>query len=351
MVGIVIFKNFEHGSYADMRITMYDGDSFSDIDKAKDFSSCTVNLDKRIFKYDFISDDTAPVIGMDSALELAAKARAYLYEHPHITMAEFCISGTEYKFRQASVKEGVYAPADFQSVFKKGSFFMLCADCKDRTFSWCSALCEGLNFALHRIFNMSAQVFVSAAGGVYINLAGYMYSRKVRKYLDLSKSIRRAIKDSGVPTYRMPLKPVNTETIYAEGKVSAHPRIRVLYNYRSYKCRVCNYISEEIKHIQSTEQIMRFVLGLPADGEIRHMTDEFAQSLSEYANKFSEYGYLSAKLHSDMLTVREALSLTTDIKLMDTISKTAASRSSNMKIYKNLPCAPYYGWDGTAYWN
>ena len=351
MVGVVIFKNFETGSYADVRITMYEGSSFSDIERQEAFSSCTVNLDKKIFKYDYISDDTAPVIGMDAALELAAKARAYLYEHPYVTLAEFCVSGTECKFRPSSVKGGVYAPADFQSVFKHGSFFMLCTDCKAHTFTWVSALCEGINFALQMIFNTSAQIFTSAAGGVYIDLMGYMYSRKVRRYLDLPENIINVIAGSGMPGHRISLKPIHTDEITPEGGLSAGPRARIIYLYRSYKCRVHNYIADMFRKPLSPEQVMELIISLPADEEIKHMTDEFAGDLSEYTGRYHDYGYVTAKSHADMLTVREALSLPNDISLMKTVSQIAAARSSNMKMYKNLPCAPYYGSDGTAYWD
>ena len=54
MVGTIIFKDFETGSYEHMRVTVYNGYAYADIDKSGSFSSCLVSCENNKIVYDAI---------------------------------------------------------------------------------------------------------------------------------------------------------------------------------------------------------------------------------------------------------------------------------------------------------
>ena len=349
MVGIVILKDFETGSYSHVRITTYKGFSFADIGKGA-FSSCTANIENRSMTLSYKSAEDAPVISVPDALGIAEKAREFVYNEQGATELEYCFTNNEIKFRIHSCKEGVYSPPDTQKLFGGKSFYKLCGKLEGRTFSYAAALRDGLNYAMTVLLNTSEAVFGLSGYGIYINIALFTKDKGALKELNLTGDIYNAVKKVVPDTYVKLKEPGNV--IHSRADIyAASERQRIINLYQNYKGDVCSKVYDLLSGAHTSGEMMKRVLSLWKNREIEELTGEFTSELKLFCIRFYDYGYLDAKSHSEILTPREALGLAWEPGRNKEIAKRLSARSANLKFFAGIPCAHYYGSDGRAYWD
>ena len=348
MVGIIILKDFETGSYSRVRITAYEDDSFSNIGNG-DFSSCVVEPDKGTFAVDYKSCDHSRVVTMAEAFKLTEDARRFWYSNREATELEFCFSTEESKFRIHSTKDGVYSPPDLQNLFKGDSFYKLCGEFKEDSFSQNAVLCDTLNYSVQRLYNTSEAVYAVAGVGVYINLVPFADCRGALSALAVSGKIKTLIK-SAAKLHGININPclsMPEEMEYADEFVSRSGH-RLINQFRNCKIKVCKRVYDILKN--NPEHFIVVLTKLCNDPEIKRLTKEFSLEFEDFCSKFYDYGYLEAKSHTRCITVREALAILSDTPCSKEISSGVSARSANLKFQQKLPGAHYYGSDGRAYW-
>ena len=348
IAGIIIFKNFETGSYEHIRITMYKGRTFADIKRREEFSSCTVGLDKGYVHYDFVSSDSAPVCGMRQLLAIARSAREYLYDNPHVTIAEFRHVRGDISIRPVSVKGGVHAPVDFRVLFDSDvqDIYRLCKDNSERTYLFNSLLCDTLNYCMRSVLHTEEGLFGPSGGGIYVNAGLLSHSKAAMNALDIPKHIRLLIKTKRQRAHMPRLSSPDRATVQCEGSLSGSAHRNAIHSVDYLKCSVLKHATETLPLTGSEYDMARFVLTLPFDESINSLTAVCAAELRDFAQSF-EY-YLKAKSHVDFLTADEILSLAA--KSDSSVSETAHARSVNWRLSSRLPCPPYYDSRGKAYW-
>jgi len=345
VVGTIVFKDFETGSYKNMRIVVYNGFSYEDIGKG-DFVSCRVNPDESSIDYDISPLAGAPDPGMTNILYIAQEARKYLWKNPYVTSAEYCFNYGECKLRPLSFKTGVYAPPDFHTLFNDGGFYALVASFADKTNLWRSVLCEGIDFAVRRVLDVSDKIFTCTGYGIYINAA--LFSKRLLGSLNIPSAICKRAGKKNVK--KLNLKKFHRAFLCTHTTPVSHPVGKIVHLLSSFKVQCANRLEVLMEDIDSQKRGIKCIFTLAEDEEILRLTDEFVQELRDFSMNWFDYGYIAARSHVDMLTLRETLSLNADIKLSDTIAAEVKARSVNMKFMNKLPCAPFYDSDGTAIW-
>lgn len=343
MVGTVIFKNFETGSYRDIILTAYDGKNYADIGKG-DFFSCRVCLDEKSIDYEYMSSDNVGHRDMFDIFFVAEKAREYLYKNTHITIAEFCHVGDECVFRPKSFTCGVCEPVDFRTLFNDGGFYMLAGSYPEKSPMWLSVLCEVINFCVQQSFDVSIGVFGYSGYGVYMNISAFaapVISGVEKGFKDLAK-----VKNC----FKINFKLKESESLSYLGDAPKTASERILYDFSSVKCKAANYFVKKLKSITDKSEFFDAVKNLASDEYIVPLCDEFADYVLEFGYFCFEYGYVTAKSHVSMLTLREIMLLNIGILKKEDIAPVAGARSVNRKYVNSLPCALYIDSDGTAYW-
>jgi len=348
VAGIIIFKNFETGSYQNIRITMYHGTGFADIKRSEEFSSCTVGLDSGYVNYDFVSSPWAPRCGMVQLLDIAKSAREYLYDNLHVTIAEFRHAHGDFDIRPASVKGGVHTPVDYRALFEPDvqDIYSLCKDNSDRTYLFNSLLCTALNHSMRRALNTEEGIFGHSGGGIYINAGLFSHSRAAMKALGIPGHIRMLIKSKRQRAHMPKLSSPSRTWDKCEGSLSGSAYRNAIHALHYLKCSILRYVTEILPQDGTKYDITKLILSLPFDEKIISLVEVCAAELRDFAQSF-EY-YLKAKSHVDFLTAEEILSLATEKDFK--VAETAHARSVNWRLSSKLPCPPYYDSRGKAYW-
>ena len=343
MVGTVIFKNFETGSYRDIILTAYDGKNYADIGKG-DFFSCRVCLDEKSIDYEYMSSDNVGHRDMFDIFFVAEKAREYLYKNTHITIAEFCFDRDECVFRPKSFTCGVCEPVDFKALFNNGGFYMLSGNYAEKSPLWLSVFCEVINFCVQKSFGVSIGVFGYSGYGVYLNISalesGFL-SGVEKRFIDLAKR-----KDC----FKIDFKLKNSEPLTYIGTTPGTAGERILHGFSSLKCKGENHFSEKLKNISDKSEFFHAVKDLATDEYLVGLCDEFAHELLEFGCFCFEYGYITARSHVSTLTFREIMLLNVGILKREDVAPLAGARSVNRKYVNSLPCPEFMDSDGTAYW-
>ena len=321
MVGTVIFKDFETGSYETMRVTVYEGNSYADIDRAREFSSCVVSLEGRSAVYDALSSGNAPRLNMKDLFELCQRAREYLYKHDWVTMADFLTDGTDASFRCRSVKSGIYSPIDIRTVYdtERQHMYKLCFE-DDSSYLCLSARCHVANYCLKMLLGLEDDVFGISGRGVYMDAslikAKSSYAAKIRK----------------------------SDCKDAVFGPCTHSHMELISDFRSLKLCALKKIKQSYFKGKSLEELS---LEIMEDEYIKSASQEFADKLLDYLGNYDFC--FDAKSHIKYISISDALYLMMDTGASEDIAKRAAALSANMKLRKKLPCADYYDGTGRAY--
>ncbi len=346
MVGTVVFKNFETGSYREMKITAFQGKNYSDIGVG-DFFSCRVNLSDRSIIYDFKSKEDITFHSMEEILLVAEKARLYLYKNPYVTIAEFCLNMDECIFRTVSFKCGVYEPPDIKTLFGDSAYYMLLGEFEGKSPLWMSVFCKGINFAVSRILNTSERFVSFSSKGVYLNLSLF----KKRDLIGRVRGLKRILYIAKKCKEPLELKARNTVPVSVYDYRGTTAFDKLVYSLCNFECSMFNLFAELMSKARFRKERVEILFNCTRIGEAIKLTDELYPELLEFSESMYVYGYLEAKAHAASLDVKEVLFLGSVSGDAGKIALTAKASSVNSKLLSKLPCAPYFDSDGTAIWD
>lgn len=342
MVGTVIFKDFESGSYERMRVTVYDGHSYEDIDRQGSFSSCLVSLENNKIVYDAVFGEAAPRLTMNRLLDLCQRARQYFYKNEWVTIADFCVSENEISIRSRSSKSGIFAPIDVRTLFdfKTRRIYRLCME-SEESYLGLSVRCAVVNYCLKKLFDTEDDVFGISGRGVYIDASLFKGCRRSVDFLALCDDVRKLIKTKKTRKLDMNCTlPEETELAPKE-----MPHMNLISEWRRLK--LCSHAQMCKKYLGSRLSAAEICIDILEDADIKRRAEEFTCILTELLENYEFY--FDAKSHINYISIDDALSMLTDADASDKIAERAASLSANMKLRKRLPCADYYDSHGKAY--
>jgi hypothetical protein len=344
MVGTVIFKDFETGSYENMRVTLYNGHAYKDIDRQDNFSSCIVSPEKRRAVYDVITSADAPRLNMNALFELCRRAREFFYDNDWVTIADFAINGSDISLRQRSSQSGIFAPVDVRGLFdyKTNRIYKLCME-SDESYLGLSIRCAVVNYCLKKLFDIEDDVFAISGKGVYIDASLFTGCRRSMDFLCIAKDVARLIK---IGKRNIKIKsPAPCADIADSNYKDMNSHMRLIELWRKTKVQALFEVYQ--KHKDTHMCPSQLGLNIIEDISINKVSEEFRTLLTEYLEDY-EFCF-EAKSHINYISVEDALCILSDIEETDKIAKRAAALSANMKLRKRLPCADYYDSHGRAY--
>ena len=345
MVGVVALKNFETGSYSHMRISVFKGNSYSDIKKGTFISSYIADPDANLAVLE-LSGDANCIVSLDKVISVSCSAREFFYSHTHATQLKFKTVGDDIYFKISSAKCGVTEPASFRSLFKNDSLYMLISDEKKHSFLWRSALCDAMNFAVQKAFDISEEVYTQSGGGIYINLA--LFSPHLVKFcirdidLDVFK-ILKSLKKKRIGK----LKPKSSYTALPLNSDGFGYQSEAVYLYRRLKHESYVKTIKEFTGLGDKEIVLR-LLSFPSNRDLRVCADSFVANSLDFLTSCFKYSNIKHESYKDMMSARELLLFAYEAK--GDMAEILSARSSNLKLLKHLPCAKYLLSDATAYW-
>lgn len=347
MVGTIIFKNFETGSYKEMRICAFDGNTYSHIGKG-DFIQCYINLEKETIRYDTppVSNSFCPTMGQ--MFSVAKEGRRFLLANSHITVCEYTLNGENISIRPVSSNWGVYEVPEITSLFNEGGFYKLTKEFPEKPPLWLSCLCEVMNFCVQRVFSLSETVFSRSSYGIYINLS--VFSKRQLKALGYGKNSPYTKIISAKNRCKICLKKPQSLNLNSTRKVYPSSKGKFIYELSLFKIKGANYFSDFVAKSSSLSDRLNCIMSLALDSFIEKITDDFFDLVLQYSRDLFEFGYLKSQIHTKMITLKEVMLLAFDNTEKGEVSKRVQARSKNFKLLNKLPCAKYFNSDGYAYW-
>ncbi len=344
MVGTAIIKDFETGSFENIRLTFSDGISFEDIDRAEEVVSCLVNIEKGSIRYDYGSDDLARKLTMQEVLGVAVKVRKMWMENPHLTIARFVLRDGNCEMRTASEKAGVYEMPDLWALFSPEckDMYMLIKTVSDRDVLYASLLCEAINYAVCVVYGIEEQLLGYAACGIYVNIP--LAEACAGEVIETDNKLRRRF-SSMVKKHRQTMKEGKNipETEFESGEgLSAASDIAV--SYRMYKTKVLGRVRELSRSSRGKE----LILSLADDSVILSLADSMYSFLDYYIDIIGPL--FERPSHARYITIRDLLSYSALPSLRGEIQRRGRAGSINYKLHSRLPCPDYYDSRGKAYW-
>ena len=342
MVGTVIFKDFETGSYEHMRVTVYNGHSYADIDRQDSFSSCLVSCKDGSVVYDAKVGEDAPRLTMRSLLDLCRRARQYFYKNDWVTIVDFCMDENDISIRSRSSKNGIFAPIDVRTLFdfKTSRIYKLCMESEESYLS-ISVRCAVVNYCLKKLFDIEDDVFGISGKGVYIDASLFKGCRRSAEYISVCDDIRKLIKNKKPRKLRLNCDyPVSAD--FAPREL---PHMNLISEWRRFKHQAHADMCE--KYLGSDMSAAEICIDVLENEGIKRSSEEFIHNLTELLENYEFY--FEAKSHINYISIEDALCILTDADASDKIAKRASALSANMKLRKRLPCADYYDSQGKAY--
>jgi len=350
LVGRVIYKNFETGSYEKMRITIYDGVSFSDIEREPILKSYLVNITTGKVVCDFASEDKVINVSLLKINEIVCEAKRFLFDNVHITVAEFvCLVG-EIKFRAFSSKCGTYSPPDLRAVYdaRINDIYMLCSENSDEDYMTKGVICKFLNQAITEVFGSEDEMFFVSGKGIYINISLFAHSRSALDSLGVREDLKKAIKTKRKKRHMLSFVPSLSCGDELRGQPLNETRYNLISLMRSHMLKICRYVYENAVGLKTKSETARFIFDLADDEYVLSVASDFAQEMSDAALLY-RFGF-KASSHINYLDADDVLALYAGTEPISKIAERAAAISANMKLRDLLPCPLYYDSYGKAYW-
>ena len=347
MVGKIIFKNFETGSYEYWRITAYEGTSYADIMRGEDFSSCLVSPDGGFFECDYMTSPDSPRCNLSQIERLCRAARELLQEDVLVTMADFCIDEGSLKIRKSSYTAGLYEPVSFVPIFsrERKALFKLCAQLDYGTYLEHSAMCFVLNYCMRKLYDIEEEVFGLSGKGLYINAALFASDRASVKFLGIPSDMRRLMGSKR----RGNLRPRRAKTVDIPRELmqikNPSPHERLLADLcRAKRDALC--MAYQKMH-SSKLKGASLALYICEQEDIIQIIHNFAAELVEYVSNYEFF--FDAPSHIKYLSLEDALCIASETDLSDRIFKNAAARSAAMKYMERIPSSDYIDSMGRVY--
>ncbi len=344
MVGTAIIKDFETGSFENIRITFSEGMSFEDIDRADEVVSCLVNIEKRSIRYDYGNKELARNLTMNEVLDIAVKAREMWMENPYLTIARFVLGDESCEMRTVSEKAGVYEMPDLWALhdIECKDMYKLIKTVSDKDILYASLLCEAINYAVRVVYCMEEQLLGYSACGIYVNIplaeacSGEVIEKdkKLRKYF--SPMVKKHLR-----TMKKCKKEAQEEFESADSSETVSD---IILSYRMYKTKVLTRVKELSASLKGWE----LILSLADDSKILSLTDSMYLELDYYIGIIGNL--FERPSHAKYITIRDLLCYASLPTLRDAIHRRGRAGSVNYKLHSKLPCPDYYDSRGKAYW-
>ncbi len=344
MVGTAIIKDFETGSFENIRLTFSDGISFEDIDRAEDVVSCLVNIEKRSISYDYGNMDLARKLTMKEVMEIAVKAREMWMENPYLTIARFVLRDGSCEMRTVSEKAGVYEMPDLWALYSPEckDMYKLIKTVSDKDILYASLLCEAINYAVCVVYGIEEQLLGYSACGIYVNIP--LAEACSGEAIETDKKLRRRF-SSMVKKHRQTMKKgKHTTEMKFEGGGGSSAVSDIIVSYRMYKTKVLGRVRELSRSKTGNE----LILSLADDGIILSLTDSMYELLEYYIGIIGPL--FERPSHARYITIRDLLCYASVPSLRGGIQRRGRAGSVNYKLHSKLPCPDYYDSRGKAYW-
>lgn len=342
MVGIIWLKNISSGSYRNIKITVFDGEHYSDINPEKPNTEYLVDSETKKILSRTGSTSSEPELTCFELAELCKAAAAYMFQNPLSVCLHFKHSSEKTEFRIVKTGHGKYCIPDlYNLVCGNAVYFPL------KTFTFktqkgysradlltADIFCEMLNFAMLQLTGTVNTICYQSGGTLYLDVSKIIQNPLLRL------SLKRQLSDCAgaykciCSLYRK-RKTAMTESEKFPSRLKLQKMPSVKEDFEAFNLRQKAILTLRISKIEALNvtcrlfagakhsQLTQVLFNLPFDESMKKLAAECLTALTEYGEKLAECGFLPGRQYVRYLCVYDIISAEVDPSIRTSLSKKA----------------------------
>lgn len=349
MVGVILIKDTETGSYRNIRITVCRGSHYTDIDLFGSYATYTLDIVTREILHRHASDDSAPRLTLFELYTIADAAHKYLYDNLRATQLWFKWQDAKPVFKTVSAAEGVYSLPDLHNMYTQSAIYVICKNPGENegpvfTPLTGSVICSALNFAACKVLSAPVKLYYYSGGAIYADVGvflktpflRYHLKKSMDDWLKCSKLLFELYRESGKAAFsKVPsisfsgLKPLRqkreNDNYDATGAL------------RTAKIQTYGLFNDVLGKSKSMRRVIDAFIRMPYDENFLEIIYEAKESFLQLGERLVEYGYLTEEKYIEFYTEDELVLSARSAALRSRLPDTAASRLKNYRLQSKLP--------------
>lgn len=349
MVGIILLKNTENGSYRYFRITVCEGEHYSDISTDNPFITYEFDFLKRCINSVFRSENSENLyFPLADLYRIYDGAVTYLFNHTEAVQLLFKYREGHADFKINSTSEGVFQVPDYSNLFRKQGLYLLCGGIDERISPFeGSVLCGICNCAVESVFNGANRIFYYCCGDMYADVSLFLRRRLSKRLLRLAmtnekglyKSVCEIYKKSGCIKARreiphtLRMKEIKNFDFADAGDTPSH----LIEVYRYAKFSAQKYLQSSFENGFLNSKYVRKLFELPHDSRITELARKCCDEFVSCSEKLSLYGYFENPELIKYTDVNLLLTSFADANARSRLNFTATCSKKNYRLISAVP--------------
>lgn len=359
MIGVILLKNDENGSYRYVRITVYDSIYYENMGNGAALTSYVLDTFSMHAEKTLTDGFNSPELNILEIYRLWDEAKKYFHGHPTATQFRFKYDNGEFEFSSPISSNGAFGvPNPVQTLYRCGLYVLCEGDNNGLTPLEASVVCDLLNFAFGTLYGTGCRIYGCACTSIYADVSPFMKNAYLRHCIFGAVKNKSGLGKEIAQLYR---KYLNISRTCSAGIIKK--RFSDIAEPRGISGNICEEFLNDISHAriatakrmsdafgavfttQSTKQILHIPLEWAESEDFGRCVD----SAKELGKRLVRYGYLENENRADALGFEDILDLT--MNLSDSVKINAAAKESgrDYRLQRRLPSPTFIDCFGKVY--
>ena len=334
MVGIIFLKDINTGSYANLKVVIFNGSNYSEINPQKPFSEYTINFKNQKIVSKNIS--SAVKVTYFDLIDIIKHAHNFLLSNPYAVCLQFKKTATDTEFRIVPTNHGRFSLPDMYNFFHgSGVYYPI------KTFTFklqngkvranpleADVCCFLLNHALLSLGCKSDALYFQSGGTLYLNLVPVLKNRFLRRYLKTNispKAYKKALKlckedkaFSSIVLFSRKLKPFNDNFDF-DVSIPDTEYEALINKTRAAKLSASIVASQYFSNVKPKEMIAN-LFKIVDDEKFLGIKNSYFEKISDFGRRLHTYNHIDHKHYLNFLSVYDIISFEFDVHLRKTLN-------------------------------
>jgi len=349
MVGIIFLKDIYTGSYTNLKIVVFNGSNYSEINPQNPFSEYIINFkNQKIISKNISSSVNATYFDLINLIE---HAHNFLFSNPYAVCLQFKKTDTDIEFRIIPTNNGKFSLPDmYNFVYGSAVYYPL------KTFTFklqngqirsnpleADVCCFLLNHALQALGSKIDALYFQAGGTLYLNLSPLLKNKFLRRHLKsvisarvYKKALKLCKEDekgfSEVVPFQRKLKALKDILDFDVTKPSTEYEA-LINKTRAAKLSASIVASKYFSNVKSKELVGN-LFKIVDDEKFVKIKNSYFEKISHYGRRLHTYSHIPKKHYLNYLSVYDIVNSEFDVNLRKTLGIKANLISNSTKDFK-----------------
>jgi len=327
MVGIVLVKDFFTGSYTYVKLAIFEGSSFSDINYESPFSQYVVDIENREI-VSKIPSSTVPVeVSYLDLMSLCDESLVFLAKNPYAVSFEFKRENDKTEFRVVPTNQGSFVMPDLYNFFHGNAVYFPVEIYTFKTGNGslransleADVCCELINYTLHALSDEITAIFYQSGGTLYLDIAPVIKNKSLRPSLKKYLSKYPGAYKNALEIFKKREKHISIQSTTMPGYIkkkefqieeiteaTASEYDNLINTIRYCKMLTLNVASDKFSGVKK-DVLIKNLFEFALNDDFVKIKNLLYNKILNYSEKLVDYNYLSSRNYIKYLSVSDIL--------------------------------------------